>query len=102
MQLLPESEWTRFTHRVIYHGRETCIARKPLCEQCVLNDICPSRDLAGIDRVAGARAKGVRAKADPASPRASTGRSARSATPPSPIPRGSRTSKSPRGRKPST
>ena len=30
MQLLPESEWTRFTHRVIYHGRETCIARKPL------------------------------------------------------------------------
>jgi endonuclease-3 len=40
--LLPRSEWTAFSHRLIYHGRETCIARKPKCEECVLNDICPS------------------------------------------------------------
>src|SRR5688572_7096214 len=30
VKLLPRSEWTSFAHRVIYHGRETCIARKPL------------------------------------------------------------------------
>ena len=40
--LLPRKEWTAFSHRLIYHGRETCIARKPKCEECVLNDICPS------------------------------------------------------------
>jgi endonuclease-3 len=48
--LLPRKEWTVFAHRVIYHGRETCIARKPLCPECVLNDICPSADL-GEERV---------------------------------------------------
>jgi endonuclease-3 len=42
MPLLPRSEWTAFSHRLIYHGRETCIARKPKCAECVLNDICPS------------------------------------------------------------
>jgi endonuclease-3 len=42
MALLPRSQWTSFAHRLIYHGRETCIARKPKCEECVLNDICPS------------------------------------------------------------
>jgi endonuclease-3 len=43
--MLPRSEWTAFSHRVIYHGRETCIARKPLCDACVLSDLCPSADL---------------------------------------------------------
>jgi endonuclease-3 len=42
MPLLPRKEWTAFSHRVILHGRETCIARRPKCEECVLNDICPS------------------------------------------------------------
>jgi len=42
--LLPRSEWTNFSHRLIYHGRETCIARKPKCAECVLNDICPSAE----------------------------------------------------------
>jgi endonuclease-3 len=40
--LLPRSAWTGFSHRLIYHGRETCIARRPKCEECVLSDICPS------------------------------------------------------------
>jgi endonuclease-3 len=44
--LLPRSQWTVFSHRLIYHGRETCVARKPLCGECVLNDICPSAQLA--------------------------------------------------------
>lgn len=43
--LLPRSEWTAFGHRIIYHGRETCIARKPNCPECVVNDLCPSADL---------------------------------------------------------
>jgi endonuclease III len=42
--LLPRSEWTNFSHRLIYHGRQTCIARKPMCEECVLNDVCPSSE----------------------------------------------------------
>lgn len=85
--LLPKSEWTEFAHRIIYHGRETCVARKPLCDQCVLNDLCPSADLF---------------REDPASPASSKGRSARSATPSSPSPSRSRTLQSPRGRKRST
>jgi DNA-binding transcriptional regulator PaaX len=44
MALLPKKEWTAFTHRVIYHGRETCIARKPECEVCVVNELCPSAE----------------------------------------------------------
>ena len=42
MPLLPRAEWTNFSHRLIYHGREICDARKPKCGECVLNDICPS------------------------------------------------------------
>ncbi len=93
--LLPKSEWTPFAHRIIYHGRETCIARRPLCEACVLNDICPSADIAAAEP-----APKKTAKAGPASPASSRGRSARSATPSSPTPSRSRTLRSPRGRKP--
>ena len=42
MALLPKKKWTGFAHRMIYHGRETCEARKPKCDECVLNDLCPS------------------------------------------------------------
>jgi endonuclease-3 len=45
MALLPRSQWTSFAHRLIDHGRETCVARKPKCEECVLNDICPSAEV---------------------------------------------------------
>ena len=41
MAVLPESEWIDFSHRLIHHGRRVCVARKPRCEQCVLNDVCP-------------------------------------------------------------
>jgi endonuclease III len=44
MPLLPRAKWTGFSHRLIYHGRETCIARKPQCAVCVVNDLCPSRE----------------------------------------------------------
>lgn len=41
MQCLPEDEWIDFSHRMIHHGRRICKARRPLCEQCVLNNLCP-------------------------------------------------------------
>jgi endonuclease-3 len=40
--LLPPSEWTGFSHRLIIHGRGVCYARKPACERCALSDLCPS------------------------------------------------------------
>jgi len=44
MKLIPQKEWTAFSHRLIYHGRQICIARKPKCAECVLNDVCPSAE----------------------------------------------------------
>jgi endonuclease-3 len=87
MKLVPRAEWTAFANRLILHGRRICIARKPDCPNCVLNDICPSAILV---------------TADPQSPAKSRGRTARSAKAPSPTPSRSRTLPPPRGRKPST
>jgi endonuclease-3 len=42
MKLVPKREWYRFSNLLILHGRRTCKARKPLCENCTLSDICPS------------------------------------------------------------
>jgi endonuclease-3 len=42
MKLVPREHWGRFPHLLIWHGRRVCIARRPLCEQCVLVDLCPS------------------------------------------------------------
>ena len=39
--IVPRKEWIDFAHRLIWHGRRVCKARKPLCEQCVLNGVCP-------------------------------------------------------------
>ena len=41
MKLLPRKDWTVFSHRMIFHGRQVCGARKPNCAGCALNDICP-------------------------------------------------------------
>ncbi len=40
--LLPKDEWIMFSHRLIWHGRKVCDARKPKCEICTLNKLCPS------------------------------------------------------------
>jgi endonuclease III len=42
LPLVPEEERTLFSHLLIFHGRRVCKARKPLCPECVLNDVCPS------------------------------------------------------------
>ena len=42
MKIIPRKDWTLFPHLMIHHGRATCQARKPKCEECVINDLCPS------------------------------------------------------------
>jgi endonuclease-3 len=40
--MLPPTEWTAYTHRVIDHGRLVCVARRPRCGVCPLSGLCPS------------------------------------------------------------
>jgi endonuclease-3 len=41
-RLFPREHWTMLAHLLIEHGRQICEARRPKCEQCFLNDLCPS------------------------------------------------------------
>ena len=41
-RIVPRADWARFPHLLIWHGRRVCIARGPLCESCVLVDLCPA------------------------------------------------------------
>jgi endonuclease-3 len=43
MKLVPRDDWARVPHLLIWHGRRVCIARRPLCEECAVSDLCPSR-----------------------------------------------------------
>jgi endonuclease-3 len=58
MQIVPQSEWTLFSHLLIHHGRAVCRARNPLCEQCPLLPYCP----AGKQFVAASKVNGPRKK----------------------------------------
>lgn len=40
-KLLAQREWIDFAHRMIWHGRRVCVARKPRCQDCRLNELCP-------------------------------------------------------------
>ncbi len=42
MELLPKKEWIDFSHRLIWHGRKVCKARKPDCGNCSVEEYCPS------------------------------------------------------------
>jgi len=42
MKIVPKNYWMRITDLLIFHGRRICVARKPKCEICVLNELCPS------------------------------------------------------------
>ena len=42
MELFPRDHWALLSHLLIFHGRRICIARRPRCADCVLNDLCPS------------------------------------------------------------
>lgn len=47
VELLPRGEWIDFSHRVIQHGRRVCTARRPRCDECPLEAICPRTGVAG-------------------------------------------------------
>ncbi len=42
MAALPRAEWIQFPHLLIHHGRRICIARKPKCGECPVQDLCPA------------------------------------------------------------
>jgi endonuclease-3 len=48
MGLTPKSEWGNLSHLLIFHGRKICQAKKPNHKECVLYDICPSRNIYNI------------------------------------------------------
>jgi len=41
MEQLPKKEWVMYSHRVIHHGRQVCKARRPACDHCLMDKICP-------------------------------------------------------------
>jgi endonuclease-3 len=41
-RLVPREDWARFPHLLIWHGRRVCIAQRPRCQDCAINDLCPS------------------------------------------------------------
>ena len=45
MKLFPQKNWTLLAHLLIFHGRRVCLARRPRCAECVLNDLCPSSEV---------------------------------------------------------
>jgi len=44
MKILPRDRWILFSHQIIWHGRKLCIARKPKCAECALENICHAGD----------------------------------------------------------
>lgn len=42
MELVPKKDWIIFAHLLIFHGRRVCKARRPLCEECIVEKLCPS------------------------------------------------------------
>jgi endonuclease III len=62
MNLIPQPEWTAFSHRLILHGRSICHARNPRCESCVLDTLCPK---VGVKRPALKKSESVVAPRKP-------------------------------------
>ena len=44
MKVLPRDHWIRYSHQIIHHGRQVCIARNPKCDKCNLETLCRSKD----------------------------------------------------------
>jgi len=53
--MVPASAWTDLGLRLILHGRRVCVARRPRCPVCVLNDVCPSAQITGMRPARGHR-----------------------------------------------
>jgi endonuclease III len=48
MRLFPRERWLQVSDLLIHHGRRTCLARRPACEDCVVEHLCPSSQEAGL------------------------------------------------------
>ncbi len=44
VKIIPQDQWIDYSHRVIFHGRQVCVARKPRCADCSLETLCNSAD----------------------------------------------------------
>ena len=44
MKIIPQDHWIAFSHELIYHGRQVCVARTPRCADCTLEKLCNSSD----------------------------------------------------------
>jgi endonuclease-3 len=45
LEITPREDWAHLSHLLIFHGRKVCQAKNPKHEECVLSDICPSKDI---------------------------------------------------------
>jgi endonuclease-3 len=50
-KLIPQSQWTNLSQRLIWHGRRVCHSRKPACGACVIAKLCPSYGIGEVDKV---------------------------------------------------
>ena len=62
MQLYPRERWLQVSDVLIFHGRRVCHARAPRCEECAVNDLCPSAFRVGC-AAASKRGRGPRTAA---------------------------------------
>jgi endonuclease-3 len=44
MKIIPRTRWIDFSHQIIHHGRALCIARRPKCAECPLENLCHAAD----------------------------------------------------------
>ena len=44
MKIIPKDRWILFSHQIIHHGRNLCVARKPRCVECPLDSLCYAKD----------------------------------------------------------
>ena len=63
--LIPAKDWTMLSHRVIWHGRRMCHARRPACGVCPIARLCPSAGIGEQDPVAAAKLVKSPSQVDP-------------------------------------
>lgn len=51
IRLLPSEDWENFSIRLIYHGRAICKARNPVCQACLIAELCPSANLPQLNQI---------------------------------------------------
>jgi endonuclease-3 len=50
-KLIPQSQWTNLSQRLIWHGRRVCHSRRPACGACVIAKLCPSYGVGEVDKL---------------------------------------------------